>query len=436
MHLLNHIRNLSFWVFDFIKGGKIRKHFHDIESILNNPNSKESLDQRDLHLNNILKYATNTTPYYKNYANFTSIADFPVIKKNVIQENFEHFKSEDINAKAYHKVSTSGSTGVPFFLFQNKNKRLRNTADVIVFSKLSNYVIGNRLFELEVWREHNRKKPFKSWMQNIVHFDISKLTHERIDLFISHLKKSKQTKTLLGFASAFETICQYLDKRNIPFEHSFNITSIIANSEYLNDYTRNKLKHYFKVPVLSRYSNEEIGIIAQQTINSPDYFVINHASYFVEILDLENDVPAKKGQLGRIVVTDFFNYCMPIIRYDTGDIAKLVEFDNGITKFEHIEGRKMDIIYDTNGNLISSFVIYTSFYKYYNYLKQYQFIQENKKEYTVKLNTHDKFPFEEELINNIKNDFGNDAIIKIIYVDEIPPLASGKRKKVVNNYIN
>lgn len=66
---------------------------------------------------------------------------------------------------------------------------------------------------------------------------------------------------------------------------------------------------------------------------------------------------------------------MPIIRYDTGDIAKLLKLKNGQTKFKKIEGRKMDLIFDTKGNIISSFVIYTKFYNYYTLLKQYQFIQ-------------------------------------------------------------
>jgi phenylacetate-CoA ligase len=123
---------------------------------------------------------------------------------------------------------------------------------------------------------------------------------------------------------------------------------------------------------------------------------------------------------------------MPIIRYDTGDIAKAITNKEGILQFESIEGRKMDLIYDTEGNLISSFVVYTKFYPFYTLLKQYQFIQKTKKDYLIKLNIHDDFPFEEELIESIKMDFGDDANIEIEFVDEIPPLASGKRKKVLN----
>jgi len=144
----------------------------------------------------------------------------------------------------------------------------------------------------------------------------------------------------------------------------------------------------------------------------------------------------KSGEFGRIVITDLFNYAMPLIRYDTGDVAKLNICDNGKIEFEQIEGRKMDLVYDTQGNILSAWVVYKIIYKYYKLIKQYQFIQQTKKDYEIKLNLQgDKFDFEKELIEEVKIDFGNDANVYITYTNEIPLLASGKRRKVVNNYI-
>ena len=68
----------------------------------------------------------------------------------------------------------------------------------------------------------------------------------------------------------------------------------------------------------------------------------------------------------------------------------------------------------------------------YNTLNQYQFIQIAEKTYLFKLNTDKTFLKEDELINEFKGYLGNDADIKIEYVNEIPLLSSGKRKKVLN----
>ena len=433
--LINYLRNILFWFLDSIKGGYIRKQIKEIKYSVIHPESSNSENLKKKYIDKLLIHATNSTPYYSSYKNFNSIQDFPVINKVIIQQNFDKFQSTKYKDKDNFKVSTSGSTGVPFFLYQDKNKRRRNHSDVIYFLKESGFKIGNRLYELEVWRGHNEKDRLKAWLQNTIQFDISKLTDKRIESFIELLKNDKQSKkTMLGFASSYEIIAQYMERNNI-FLDNLGLTSAVANSEYLNPYTKTTLGKHLNTQILSRYSSEEIGIIAQQTLNSPNSFVINHASYVVEVLQFDNNESVKPGEFGRIVVTDLFNFAMPIIRYDTGDIAKLGINDKGVIQLDEIEGRKMDVIYDSDGNLISSFVVYTKFYKYYHLLKQYQFIQQSEKDYEVKLNLQgNTFAFEDDLIAIIKSDFGEDSNVTITYVDEIPPLSSGKRRKVVNNY--
>lgn len=433
--LINKLRNKTFWVLDFLKGAPIQSQLSQVRLGIEQSNSEKAKELKNQHIQTLLEHAVNTTRFYSNYKNWNSLSDFPVIRKTVIQDKFSAFQStEHINKKNF-KVSTSGSTGVPFFLFQNKAKRQRNHADAIYFFKQSGFEVGNRLYELEVWRGHNEKGKLKAWLQNALQFDISRMTDNRIESFLDILKNDSQSKkTFLGFASSYELIAQYLERKNI-FLKDLGITAAVANSEYLNPYTKTTLGKHLNTQVLSRYSSEEVGIIAQQTLSSPNSFVINHASYYVEVLHLEKDEPVKPGEFGRIVVTDLFNHAMPIIRYDTGDIAKLGLNKDGAIELEQIEGRKMDVIYDSKGNLVSSFVVYTMFYKYYDLLKQYQFIQQGEKEYEIKLNLQgDSFAHEEDLIANVKSDFGADSKVKITYVDEIPPLSSGKRRKVINNY--
>ena len=68
------------------------------------------------------------------------------------------------------------------------------------------------------------------------------------------------------------------------------------------------------------------------------------------------------------------------------------------------------------------------------YYVQYQFIQTGEKEYEFILNLEEEFSREQELIEEFKGYLGLDAIIKVSYVDGIPLLNSGKRKKVINKY--
>jgi phenylacetate-CoA ligase len=192
------------------------------------------------------------------------------------------------------------------------------------------------------------------------------------------------------------------------------------------------MEKYFGVPVLSRYSNIENGIIAQQMPESGANYIINWASYFVEILDLENDTALEHGKPGRIVITDLFNYAMPLIRYDTGDIGSMGLDSNGNPVLTLIQGRKLDTIYNTKGEVFSSAIIWEL--EYYNNIKQFQLIQTGEKSYTFKLSVDGKFTESEKLVERFKNHLGLDALITIEEIDEIPVLASGKRRLVVNQF--
>ena len=72
----------------------------------------------------------------------------------------------------------------------------------------------------------------------------------------------------------------------------------------------------------------------------------------------------------------------------------------------------------------------------YKEISQYQLIQVGQKEYVFKINCDSKFSREDKLIAEFKSYLGNDADFKVEYVDEIPLLDSGKRRKIANLYKN
>jgi len=235
---------------------------------------------------------------------------------------------------------------------------------------------------------------------------------------------------MLGYVSAFEKICKHLDQ-TAPNYRTKSVKSIITISEKLNQYTKESIKKYFGIEPVSRYSNIENGIIAQQPIGK-DYFIINDASYHVEILNINTNEPEQKGVLGRIVITDLFNYHTPMIRYDTGDLGTFNEI-NGKKVLTQIYGRKIDSIKNTKGEIIT-FNIVLIVTKYLR-LSQCQLIQKGEKDYLLKLNANSDFDKEKELITDFKKYLGADAIVTVAYVSEIPLLDSGKRRVMVNEMI-
>src|SRR5690554_3811548 len=196
----------------------------------------------------------------------------------------------------------------------------------------------------------------------------------------------KGRKGILGYASALELVCKYLERYPEKVHDKIQVHSAISMSESLTDFTKVCFNKYFNVDLYARYSNLENGIIAQQFDKSGNSYMINTASYYIEVLKFDSDVSVEPGEMGRIVVTDLYNYGMPMLRYDTGDIGKFALKENGDidkTILDHIEGRKMDLLFDTKGDLVSSFIMYKNMWKYTE-IFQYQIIQSGKREYQLK----------------------------------------------------
>ncbi len=408
---------------DIIRGGNVSNHVQHLKSHFKN--SKNYKISQDKLVTKLLKHATTSTPYYSDYIN-SPLTDFPIITKTDIVENFNAFKSNIYEDKKVFKVMTSGSTGIPLTIFQNKNKKARNTADTIYFSKRVGINVGEKLIYLKLWVEKNKKSRLSLFAQNIMKHNILDYDNNKLESLIKRLKTYKGKKNMIAYPSFLEQLCHYVNNND---ENPPKIASLITISEKLNAFERSSAERLFGARVYERYSNMENGILAQEDSTSP-YYTVNTASYIVELLHPEKDEPVPEGEVGRIVVTDLYNYAMPMIRYDTGDMAIAGTLKNGRQVFTKIFGRKMDIVHDTESNYISPHI----FYEISNFSRhrQFQFIQEGVTSYCFKLNSTKDQTDEKGMEAHFKKYLGPDAIFRFEYVDEIPLLASGKRKKVLN----
>lgn len=425
------IRKNAFWFKDSLKGGYVRNNLGEVKLVLEGrANSEISNNQQK----KLIDHAIKTTEYYNNINNATSLNDFPVVNKNIIRGRFDSFISKSIPSQERIPVVTSGSTGTPFKVFHDKQKKIRNNADTLYLAHKTGYDIGQRLIYMKIWAKQKMASPLQYWTQNMVPVDVIQLADLQISGLIEGMESYNGTHSMLGYVSAMEEVCKYLDRIG-KNQVQAKVASIITMSETLNEYTKTGMEKYFGACVYSRYSNLENGIIAQQVPGSGHRYLVNTASYHLEILNMENNEPAPKGQMGRIVVTDLFNLAMPMIRYDTGDIGAFSNYSDDYENLylDKVEGRKLDLLYDTKGNLVSSYIVYKNMWQYTE-INQYQLIQETEKDYQFKISLNGHFNKERQLIEEFKQFLGQDANFEITYVDEIPLLDSGKRRKIVNNY--
>ena len=429
------MQNFLYKIFDFLKGFPVGKNLKNIAEINDCNTSEVASSQQKIQFEKLRNHAVSTTSFYKEFKNFLNIEEFPVINKNIINENRERFISSEFKISELKAVTTSGSTGIPFKVFHDKNKIERQIADNIYFSKLCGHKIGGKLYYIRVWNEINSLSPLLRKIKNIVQINTVNLDTHLVTELLLKLRNDKGEKSILSYSSSLEGIVQIIKRDKIQNSNNYNVNCVITMAEALSLESKEFLSNFLNTKIFSRYSNSENGFFAHQIPFLENNYLINKASFIVEILNLKNDLPMKNGEAGRIVITDLYNFAMPMIRYDTGDIG-IIDYYSDKAGIKHevltsIEGRLLDFI-EIDGRIISPHVVDYALRQIPN-VSQFQLIQKKDFTFELLLNTFETYSKsqEEDIVNKLKVYLGESAEIKCNYVADIPRLASGKRKIVV-----
>jgi phenylacetate-CoA ligase len=97
--------------------------------------------------------------------------------------------------------------------------------------------------------------------------------------------------------------------------------ALLSTSMTLRPALRQELEQTFECPVVDLYSLNEAGPIAAFDPACGGHVLLQHRM-LVEILDAAGK-PVPRGQRGEVTLTGGFNFCLPLVRYRTGDFASL-----------------------------------------------------------------------------------------------------------------
>lgn len=372
-------------------------------------------------LESIKRYALENSPFYSKY---TMEDKLPIMTKVDLIEHYDEIFCPIYKGKNLHKMSTSGSTGIPFSVEQDIEKRRRVIAELKVYGLYANH----QSHECMVYFRALNGKPIDRSIDerdNIWRYDVSSLSDDTMPDLLSFYEQHKPV-IIFGYCSTIDAISTYIINNKIQLKHK--PSSILVGSELLTKEVADRIQSVFGCPLYDRYSNQEMGILAQREVGKTD-FRFNVASYHLEIVKLDKDEPCEEGELGRIVITDLYNKAFPMLRYDTGDIGSYVLYE-GRVYLKEVLGRRLDTIFDTQGRSRQPHMITNIMWGVQN-IKQWQFIQLSVKDYIVKISASGIVD-EVDIISRLKSMLGDDADIKIEYVDTIPVANSQKRRYIVN----
>lgn len=421
---MSRLRHAGFLLADAMKGMPIARHMKRLQRAF----ADESMAQtyRDLMLENLIAHALHAVPYYGQFAGAKSLDDFPVLQKRTVQDRYADFMSRGFSTSMYVEKNTSGSYGTPITFRLTRDQISITSAELVFFGRWAGYYPGMR----HIYFSHVKASSFRTFLQNEtviypglmgeawLRDSVQKIRQPGIDFVIAA-------------PSVLANIRHYCLHNDISMKGL--LKGIIMISEPCAEELRHDLMLFFGCPVQGRYACTEFGVIAHQCL---DTYHVNPLEHVVEILEIDTDQACKPGVPGRVVVTGLSNMAMPLIRYDTGDLAIQGEEctcgRKGMT-LTAIIGRQVEKIYATNGDSVLPFVLWSRI-QYFPGILQYQFVQSGQKDYELRLRVAPSFAHFEDCAGALRALLGDDARVVAREVDEIEALSSGKRPLVINSW--
>jgi phenylacetate-CoA ligase len=178
----------------------------------------------------------------------------------------------------------------------------------------------------------------------------------------AHYLQDLAPEVLAGDPISFEAL--------LELKVTLRPAALLSTSMALSPGLRAALTSAFGCPVVDLYSLNEAGPVAAFDPKAGGHVLLQHCM-LVEILDgAGHAVPL--GERGEITLSGGFNFCLPLLRYRTGDYAAL-ELRRGEPVLAGLEGRAPVRFRSARGELLNNIEVTHAFKELP--LRQYQLLQ-------------------------------------------------------------
>jgi len=314
----------------------------------------------------MIKHVYSNSPYYnkimKNLGvtpmdieSFNDLREFPVLTKGNIRNNIDNILAKNIPVSMRAKSATGGSTGLPLEFWRDHTCRDKKLSMALNFKRWYGYLPGDK--QLFLWgasQDYDQKVNLKGMIvRNLATRDwfvtINDLKSANLAKTVKMIKKLKPD-LVVAYPNIIYSFARMLVKKGIDLKFK----TIVCSAEQMFDYQREYLQQVFGAEVFEKYGSREVGSIASECSqhSGMHYFA---PGIFLETVDKDGNPAGSK--LGNLLITDLWNYAMPLIRYQVGDMVRLdpVKCPCGceLPKIAQIEGRVVDLIVKPNNELIA-----------------------------------------------------------------------------------
>jgi phenylacetate-CoA ligase len=395
----------------------------------------------------ILAHAYKNVPYYTNLfdrfklrpSDFNNIEDLkkiPVISKNILRENFKSLIARNAVRFKPYLVQTSGTTGEPVKVYQDKNTNVLEFCYYWRYWSWSGYRLGMPFAEFTLSHFLSKGLRYINDYTSITKrlaLNPIQLSYSNIDKFLLSISKYKPY-FLKGSPSSIYTFAILLKEKKCC---DISFRAIFTTGESLFPYQKKKIEEIFHCKIADSYGHMERTVAICQCpfgryhINS-DYGILE--------IDKDKNMPSLGIIAGNVIGTSLYNFTMPLIRYKVGDMIEMFadnkvrcECGRGLPVCNKLAGRGQDVIITPDGRMLSNIFILFDIIKGALWV---QIVQQQADMLKVKLIKGDYFSSSsmEEFLKRLKEIVGTGFRVEIEYLSKnmLGTLLAQKYKPVVS----
>jgi len=391
----------------------------------------------------VIKHVYENVPYYHrkfraagvkpdDVKGVDDLCKIPITSKFEVQScDVEDVVSSGFDVKRLVRRTTSGSTGIPLATFIDR--RFLDFEEAVWMRAWfeDGLRIRDRMAVIADPRTFPKGKTFfrSWWLAERCHISIFDSVERQMEL-LSEFRPD----VVKGYASSLYLLAVEASDLKAKVKPRL----VFSGAGLLDEHSRKKINTAFGAEVFDFYACSELGLIGWEC-KAHSGFHVNADSVLIEFLD-EDGTAVAPGEGGRVVGTSLFNYVMPLIRYDLGDVAVPIddECPCGVTLplIRLVEGRGDDFLVATDGRLIPPTVFFPYPFENMDKIKQFRVIQKRRDKLRIELVPKEEFldenGFFEKAEKRIKQLFGEHMQVEFKVLDEIPLDKTGKLRKVIS----
>jgi phenylacetate-CoA ligase len=398
-------------------------------------------------LHQVISHAYRTVPYYRNImqarglrpedvTTATGIRRLPLLTRAHLARHQPELVSSDADHATLQSNFSSGSTGVRAEFKQDSEFRLWMRAHQLrTYEWCANWRLGEPfvlLWGSEIyWSQKQLVDRLDNALSNRREFNTFRLSTTLIRRFLRKLQRFNPV-LVSTYTNAVHLVAREAEQHGVNLS---GLRAIQATSEPLPPAMRTRIASVFGCEVYDKYGMRETNIIAHES-PSHDGMLMQSENVFVEFLR-DDDEPCAPGERGRIVLTTLNNQSMPLIRYETTDIAAPLEGPDasglGFPRMTMVAGRLQDLIVTPSGAAIDAY-----FFSYlimrFREISWFQVVQQQHDRLLLRLYVPDGFSAQvrADLTEQIRHHTGYDFTIDYETLRDMPSSSTGKFRLCVS----